>query len=446
MFGNTWDRGRRIALLVIVLCLLAAGWYCLGPGLPVVRSPRAAAGDVALGRELFEHPWQVHDALAGGDGLGPVFNDTSCAACHSQGGLGGGGDPSHNVQAFEVIPTRLDRVMRTGQVHAFSVAPEFAESPALLRKVYPVVPGGIISSSARGGRRDLDPVRVIPVNSTSLFGAGWIDRISTQSIRTNSTRTFITGAARELGGDFQGVMPGRARVLADGRIGRFGWKAQFATLREFVAAACGSELGLSTPIAPQATPLGQKSDAAATHAVDLDERKFAALVGFVDTLPRPVEVTPANPADAALAGRGKELFTSVGCAACHTPELGGVSGIYSDLLLHVVEDPETIAQEYYETAELEVALSPALPAPGEWRTPPLWGVADSAPYFHDGKSATLGDAILRHRGSASGVTQRYRRLGGEQEAILAFLGTLKAPPSAEPAKPATAEPVRIASR
>ena len=42
------------------------------------------------------------------------------------------------------------------------------------------------------------------------------------------------------------------------------------------------------------------------------------------------------------------------------------------------------------------------PAPSEWRTPPLWGVADSAPYMHDGRAPTLADAVKLHGGQARG--------------------------------------------
>ena len=78
------------------------------------------------------------------------------------------------------------------------------------------------------------------------------------------------------------------------------------------------------------------------------------------------------------------------------------------------------------------------PLPEEWRTPALWGVADSAPYFHDGQSMTLESALLRHRGDAEDVTEDYRSLHDrDQQALLAFLRTLKAPKDAKPAGGAT---------
>ena len=64
-------------------------------------------------------------------------------------------------------------------------------------------------------------------------------------------------------------------------------------------------------------------------------------------------------------------------------------------------------------------------APTEWRTPPLWGVADSAPYLHDGRADTLDDAIRRHDGEAAKTQTRYTRLASsDRKALLAFLSSL----------------------
>jgi Di-haem oxidoreductase, putative peroxidase len=67
-------------------------------------------------------------------------------------------------------------------------------------------------------------------------------------------------------------------------------------------------------------------------------------------------------------------------------------------------------------------------SPSEWRTPPLWGVADSAPYLHDGRAATLAEAIKLHAGQASSSANRFTGLSDvQQEELIAFLNTLRAP-------------------
>jgi RNA polymerase sigma factor (sigma-70 family) len=63
--------------------------------LPEARSPKEAR---ALGEVLFAKEWVPNDPMShGGDGLGPVYNETSCMACHGQGAPGGAGPESKNV-------------------------------------------------------------------------------------------------------------------------------------------------------------------------------------------------------------------------------------------------------------------------------------------------------------------------------------------------------------
>jgi CxxC motif-containing protein (DUF1111 family) len=172
---------------------------------------------------------------------------------------------------------------------------------------------------------------------------------------------------------------------------------------------------------------------------DLNSSQFDALVAFVDTLPSPEEVAPPTTKDAEIASRGKLLFESVGCAICHTPDMGGVKGVYSDFLLHRLSDRSNGGSDYGVVESPEAPLPAEHPKPDEWKTAPLWGVADSAPYFHDGVSGTLETAIIRHRGDAEEVTDAYKALpSSDREAIVAFLKTLKAPSDVKPASVAVA--------
>jgi CxxC motif-containing protein (DUF1111 family) len=382
---------------------------------------------------LFEHEWQVHDPIAKGDGLGPVFNGKSCVACHFQGGVGGGGASQHNVVSFELLPTKDRPTFKGGLIHAFAVENRFTEKMGTLREMFPVIPGSVrVEGGCQVFFHDFDPVRTESVNSTALFGAGWIDRVSGKTIHQLGLRKAITKVGNEIVGEFGGIMPGRPRVLPDGRIGKFGWKAQFASLDDFVAAACANEIGLGNPKMAQATPIGHNYP---DVPADLDRGQFRDLVAFVDTLSRPIEVTPSDLNEAKLADHGRELFGKVGCASCHTPEIGGLVGVYTDFLLHRLDDRAGGGSGYSTKSTPQVPLPEAFPLPEEWKTPALWGVADSAPYFHDGASTTLEAAILRHRGDAEPVYESYKHLpADEQRAIVAFLKTLKAPTDVKPAQ------------
>ncbi len=425
-------RQRQIVGGTLVALLVGVGLWVWSPGLPVIWGPSARASDIAQGRELFEHEWQPNDSMAHGDGLGPVYNAKSCASCHFQGGLGGGGEVAHNATSFEVHSRPGDDVFHFGSIHNFSVLTSQQESLAAVKKIYPKIPGRRTSSPhCPVTIPDFDPVSTQDVQPTALFGAGWIDLISDKAILKNKRSRQIDSIAREMKLEFNNVPVGRVGTNSDGSIGKFGWKGQFATLPDFVAAACANELGLGTPTMAQATPLAAPDY---TSPPDLDKKQFRALVAFVKTLPKPVETTAAEP----TARHGKELFTSVGCGICHVPNMGGVKGVYSDFLLYTLDDPNLSgggdAYTVDPPKQLQLSERPEyLAKREEWKTPALWGVADSAPYFHDGASPTLESAILRHQGDAKLVTAKYRELNQEdQSAVVAFLRTLKAPPDAVP--------------
>jgi CxxC motif-containing protein (DUF1111 family) len=447
MQENILIRARR--RFGIVLCVVLGVWLIslMVPGLPVWWAPRANARERVAGEALFVHEWQPHDPQAHGDGLGPVFNARSCAACHFQGGVGGGGGNDHNVLAFEAHPTKDRPDIQSGLIHKYAVANLFLEDPNSLRSLFPVVPGGI---TLEGGcqilTRDFDPLHTQCVNATALFGAGWIDRISEKNILQQSWKKSWERIGQELNLDFDGIVPGRPRVLSDGRVGKFGWKAQFATLEEFVAAACANEIGLGNPRMEQAKPWLRWDYPEVKR--DLDRKQFNSLVSFVDTLPRPVEIAPTDLKGQVLAERGKLLFHEIGCAACHVPDMGGVQGVYSDFLLHRLDDRSRGGGGYTVRSTAEVPLPADFPLPEEWKTPPLWGVADSAPYFHDGQSHSLSAAIERHHGDAESMQAAYRALSpSEREAVIAFLKTLKASPEAVPvATPPATQRTSIAAR
>uniref|UniRef100_A0A7C4LMP0 C-type cytochrome n=1 Tax=Schlesneria paludicola TaxID=360056 RepID=A0A7C4LMP0_9PLAN len=406
-----WIGSASVAAAVVMIGMAAAGMW---------RGP--TADDVKAGEALFTHQWAPHDAWAaeGGDGLGPVFNARSCAECHFQGGTGGGGALKHNVAAIEVLPTIGHPYPLNGVIHAFALDENLRESRESVRERFPIIPKGMtITVCSQPLRKDYDPLRHHSINSPTLFGSGVIDRISDATLRMQRAAQTVAGVRREIRGDFSNPISGRLRVLPDGRIGKFGWKAQFATLEEFVAQACAVELGLSTPTRKQHVPKHHVEDLQARP--DLDERQFHQLVAFVAALPAPREVLPADQSERALALRGKEVFVSIGCADCHTPNVGSAEGVYSDFCLHEITDRQTTG--YIE--EPDVPVPEEYPLGAEWKTPPLWGVAQTAPYLHDGSAPTLEAAIEAHAGQARGVRAKYRKLPPvDRLAVIRFLETL----------------------
>jgi CxxC motif-containing protein (DUF1111 family) len=108
--------------------------------------------------------------------------------------------------------------------------------------------------------------------------------------------------------------------------------------------------------------------------------------------------------------------------------------LYSDLLMHDMGGD--LASEAYGAFVVDAAVRPpAAPAghsDSEWRTPPLWGVASSAPYLHDGRAATLRDAIAAHEGQADVSAKLFSALAPlDKQELIEFLRSLVAPAGAE---------------
>jgi CxxC motif-containing protein (DUF1111 family) len=198
----------------------------------------------------------------------------------------------------------------------------------------------------------------------------------------------------------------------------------------------------SSPVAAQSelfADVAKKKETAPPH-VDMDPAAVMDLMAFVTSLPRPRQARPSLRSDSEDTSGGR-LFNEVGCAACHMRKVGKIDGIYSDLLLHDMgpdlSDPAAAIASgssfsgggYYAGGMPTIPISDSLATlRREWRTPPLWGVRDSAPYLHDGRAQTLDEAIRQHGGEAERAATRYRELTApERDGLLTFLDTLAAP-------------------
>jgi CxxC motif-containing protein (DUF1111 family) len=448
----------RIGRLGIALVPGLAAWI-----LALAPAVAAGPGDIseetlAQGQELFARAWIPRDLRShGGDGLGPVYNERSCLGCHNQGGPGGAAGADKNL---EIVTGASDAFPGGGAFYAFGMSfgaagfqYKFTSNPKPLQ---PPTPNPADLAQIHAGFRDTPSVvlhrygpdadyrawrervagphgtifiRSSQRNPTPLFGAGLIDAIPDEVIEAAARRRFAGWPQ----------VKGRVSRTSDGRVGRFGWKAQTATLAEFVLNAAAVELGLEVPGHHQAGD--PRIPAIAAPGLDMDQDECDALVAYVRSLPSPASDDLAGPKEVQQARAGGALFKTIGCATCHLPRLGEVEGIYSDLLLHDMGAPLADTSVYGIFAARDPVAAPA-PAPGEpagrkpragaavheWRTPPLWGLRGSAPYLHDGRAETLDQAIRGHGGQAAASAQRYTQLSARERAQLeAFLLSLAAP-------------------
>ncbi len=339
---------------------------------------RLTGGD----RLLFERGRLAFDRdvlLSEGLGLSGGFNGDSCRACHFEPVMGGAG-PS------DVDVTRQAIILADGS---------YAEPPD----------GTMVHHQGVEPRRPApDPsCNYFELRQTPpLFGLGLLERVSDETLLSLADPDDADGDG----------ISGVAQVLSDGRIGRLGWKAEVPTLAEFARDASTNELGLTLPPQP-GLRFGRERDEDATADPEQTVEQLEALTYFMQQLAPPERASTDPEAERA----GEQVFGEVGCAACHVPELptrtGGIARAFTDLLLHEVLP--------------EGAPGIVVGAAGErsFRTPPLWGLSDTAPYMHDGRASTIEAAIAAHDGEARASVQRLRAAGApDREALLSFLRSL----------------------
>lgn len=429
---------------------------------------------IALGKELFHRKWQSQEPNGStGDGLGPLFNERSCVACHHLGASGGAGPGLNNVQLLVVqrLPpgdkwesttlAQRDYLLPTATsdtflLHRFGTTPGYEkwreERLSFAKGIYveslsndarakhlhslglelPMVPksaktvgSGYLTETASSELMPIPPsligLKLEEINTTALFGAGLIDKVQEET---------LVAVAKEQPPVFRGRVP----YTAERTIGRFGWKGQNGTLLAFNTGACAAELGLDTHKLRQAKApvVGQDVKPYAnlfniSKGIDVSDNEIQAMTEYVASLPAPIR--PDGVRNAIDVRYGEQHFTDVGCAICHRRDVGDLQEVYSDLLLHDVGLQSSAATYYASVIDLVGNGDPKRSAdPAEFRTPPLWGVADSAPYLHDGRAATLEQAITMHGGQAATTVTRYKQLReGQRKQLLTFLGSLRAP-------------------
>lgn len=361
-----------------------------GDPLPGLTSVQIAAFNA--GRTEFT------DKETPGDGLGPIFNRDSCVACHS-GPAAGGSSPITTTRFGKVTNGVFDPLTSLGG----SLLQEKAISPDGLEKI--------------PQQANVTALR----QTTPLFGLGLIEAIPDATI-LKGVRTKAVDGVLGKAAMVQDVATGKTLV------GRFGWKAQQATLLAFAGDAYVNEMGITNRLFPTEnapngnTALLQKLDKVKDPEDQVDKASGKAGIDMLADYMRLLAPPPTQSTTASTAF-GAKFFLDSGCTACHTPSMTtGTNAIpalssqtvslYSDLLLH-------------DMGSLGDGIVQGAANAREMKTPPLWGVKASAPYLHDGRAKTLDDAIKAHDGEAKSARDKYLKLTSDQQKLLVeFLNSL----------------------
>jgi CxxC motif-containing protein (DUF1111 family) len=392
-----------------------------------------------LGDGIFNRNWVAAPATPqGNDGLGPTYNAFSCSSCHDNNGRGA--PPASDSDPFRGLLLRLSVPGDNGhggpapdpsygdQLQPYAILGVPPEGTPHV--TYTERPGTYTDGGAYSLRQpaytitDLHfgplagDVMIAPRLAPQTVGLGLLQAVDDATLMALSAN----------GGHPNLVWDDHRQAMV---LGRFGWKANQATLAQQVMAASRNDLGITTSIYPSENcPAPQTACATAPQSSsqpNLQSLKENGLVVHAMGLAVPARRNLDDP----KALLGEQLFGRLGCASCHVEKLktGTLAGWpelsnqtirpFSDLLLHDMGPDLSDGRPDYQAGG------------SEWRTPPLWGLGLVASIngalnlMHDGRARGFEEAILWHGGQGAQAREAFRTAPhADREALVAFLSSL----------------------
>jgi CxxC motif-containing protein (DUF1111 family) len=374
-------------------------------------------------------------------GLGPIFNNISCINCHRNDAEGiptagfsnsgllcrlslPGADANGGPLGIPGYGAQLQDQAVLGARPEASVNISYIDLPV-------TYPDGTVVHLRKPSYTLSNPYTTLPGNyllsprlAPPLTGMGLLENIPESTILSfvdagDANGDGITGKANYVYNPYSKRM----------ELGRFGLKANTATLQVQVATAYQQDMGVTSYVQPEESAYGQPQMSVVHGDVqpELVDSLLNYVVYYVKTLAVPARRNVTDPANA----KGSQLFTQLNCPGCHRPTIQ--TGIdlslpqissqrihpYTDLLVHDMGDGLADGRPDF------------LAGGREWRTAPLWGIglldiANGTPYFlHDGRARTIEEAILWHDGEAARSRQQFMQFAqADRAALLKFLSSL----------------------
>jgi CxxC motif-containing protein (DUF1111 family) len=335
------------------------------------------------------------------DGLGPRFNLDSCAGCHTFPAVGGSSPPHNNPQ-----------VVRAPIMAPGNTVPPFLTSSGPIREVRFVKnpdgspDGGVHDIFTISGRADRPAGCSIPQPNfsntsniifripTPTFGAGLIEAITDTTIRNNLASNAGVKVFLGIGGHVN-------TNGNDGTVTRFGWKAQNKSLLIFAGEAYNVEMGVTNEAFPNereenpnCAKNGTPENYSGFNVGSTDPADIVSFMGFMKFLDQPAPACTGTACSTSIQN-GHRLFTTIGCANCHTETLTTgftTTAALNQVQAHLFSDLAV----HHMGSGLTDGVTQGSAGPDEFRTAPLWGAGQRAFFLHDGRTKDLLQAILDH--------------------------------------------------
>lgn len=455
---------KKVYVLCVITLMIIAGSYCRkaesfsddnynsqlsGGAATTFLSNSQAFGDVipglsayddyvhSVGDDIFSTAFVSNPAPHFG-GLGTIYNNVSCKSCHHNDGKG-------TPTLGEVESSLLTRISIPGtdvnggplaapgfglqlQDKAISGSPEVKVSVSYTEAVYTFADGETASLrtpvyTLSNAYTTLPASYMISVRlAPPVFGLGLLELIPEATLLAQVD-------ANDANGD---GISGKANyvynpVSKKTELGRFGLKANTATIQVQVASAFQQDMGITSSVFPQESSYGQTQYDGLADDPEISDSILNATVFYSRSLAVPAR---RNVKDSVCLA-GERLFKQAGCSSCHLPAVRTGVDVrlpmlsnqlihpYTDLLLHDMGDGLADGRPDY------------LATGSEWRTMPLWGIGlfsktnGTAYYLHDGRARTVTEAILWHGGEAQQARDNFTQLSkSNRDAVLKFLASL----------------------
>ncbi len=413
-----------------------------------------------VGNGLFRKLWvSSPSSTLASDGLGPIYNARSCQRCHVKDGRGHPpegkddnsismflrvsvpGTPDDAIAEIEGYIATLPEPVYGSQLQDFSLPGHAAEYRLEIDYDEIEVPlsegeaaylRAPTYTAAELGYGPMHPDSMLsPRVAPQMIGLGLLEAIPVEAILVQADPDDADGNG----------ISGRPNIVwsvefDQPMLGRFGLKAGAPTVKHQSAGAFAGDIGISNPLF--STPQGECTDAQtacldAPHGAGDERIHEIDMVGLdlVTFYSRNLGVPARRDVDAPEVLRGKEVFYTIGCTACHTPSFVThrledrpeqsfqLIWPYSDMLLH--DMGEGLADNRPEARATGL----------EWRTPPLWGiglterVSGHTYFLHDGRARSLLEAVLWHGGEAESMKQAVVDMPkADRDALIRFLESL----------------------
>jgi CxxC motif-containing protein (DUF1111 family) len=386
--------------------------------------------------------------------LGPRYNNIRCLGCHALNGrsvppvLGARLDTMAILTAAASSGTSVtpDPVygLNVQQQARDSGAPDYSVSVQSYETTMHALPDGEIVELQKPVYAFKGPVpaQFSVRQAPQVIGMGLLEAVD------ETTILALADPADKDGDGVRGV-PNWSIDPETGKrhLGRYGWKAGKATVRQQAAMALIQDLGVTSPVFKTlACQRGAANCNATNAATAISETEIQRLSDYLSLLgvpaqrslrsgfPADARISPEHDVDPVKIQRGSQLFAQARCTACHVAQLNtGKNHPFAELRNQTIH-PYTDLLLHDMGPGLADTLTEGQAAPNMWRTSPLWGLgslkyvqggAQNVRYLHDGRARTLMEAIAWHAGEASTSRNTFEALSKEdRDALLTFLESL----------------------